>query len=304
LFVFEGTGLAVGLAAILGRIFFGRHYVFSSGDAVSPFLTARLKIGAPAFAVYERLLYRCCSGFIGWTPYLVGRALTLGARAGVTVPGWAPHPAASHELLEARLKIRCQFGIPADAIVFGIVGTLRWSKRRQYCYGAELIRAALRAGTAPYVLIVGDGTGLEHLRKLAGQNLDRSILFPGRVNREDVAEYLAAMDVGSVPQSVDQVGGFRYTTKIAEYRMAALPFVTTRIPMAYDLDRGDLWRLPGWAPWSDEFVDALAALMKVLTRDEVTARRAAAGPDNVFNKPEQIRRVAAFLDDVCLSIGL
>ncbi len=142
------------------------------------------------------------------------------------------------------------------------------------------------------------------VRKLAGQNLDRSILFPGRVNREDVAEYLAAMDVGSVPQSVDQVGGFRYTTKIAEYRMAALPFVTTRIPMAYDLDRGDLWRLPGWAPWSDEFVDALAALMKVLTRDEVTARRAAAGPDNVFNKPEQIRRVAAFLDDVCLSIGL
>jgi len=302
LFVFEGTGLAVGLAAILGRMLFGRPYVFSSGDAVSPFLTARMKIGAPVFAVYERLLYRCCSGFIGWTPYLVGRALTLGARAGVTVPGWAPYTAVSDERLAARLRIRRQLGIPEDAIVFGIVGTLNWSKRWRYCYGAELIRAALQAGTAPYVLIVGDGTGLEHLRKLAGENLDKSILLPGRVSREHVPEYLAAIDVGSLPQSVDQVGSFRYTTKLSEYRLAALPFVTTRIPMSYDLDRGDIWRLPGWAPWSDEFVAALAALMKGLTHDQVTARRAAVGAEDVFSKPAQIERATVFLNDIILSL--
>ena len=47
--------------------------------------------------------------------------------------------------------------------------------------------------------------------------------------------HLAAFDLASLPQSVDGVGSFRYTTKLSEYLAAGLPIVTGQIPAAYDL---------------------------------------------------------------------
>ena len=40
-----------------------------------------------SFEQYEKLLYRHCTGFIGWTPYLAGMALKMGAPRAVTVEG-------------------------------------------------------------------------------------------------------------------------------------------------------------------------------------------------------------------------
>jgi hypothetical protein len=303
LFVLEGSGIAGGLAAIVGRILFRCRYAFSSGDAIAPYLSARWPLAGPIFNLYERVLCRCSDGFIGWTPYLVGRSLTLGARRGVTIPGWAPYACDPERLREERAKIRRRFHIPDDAVVFGLVGSLRWSKRIRYCYGAELIRAAGRAARSPYVLIVGDGTGLPFLKSLAGEALDRTIFLPGRIAREEVPYYLAAMDVGSLPQSLDGVGSFRYTTKISEYRLVSLPFVTNEIPMAYDLDRGDIWRLPGETPWSERFISSLAQLMQELTMAVVVTRKIAPEGSAEFNEPEQIRRATAFLQDVLSSFA-
>ena len=58
---------------------------------------------------------------------------------------------------------------------------------------------------------------MQHLKDLAGEELGRTIILTGRVPREQVIDYLAAMDVGSLPQSVDGVGSFRYTIKLSEY---------------------------------------------------------------------------------------
>ena len=298
LFVFEGTGFAVGIAAILARVFYNRKFVFSSGDAVGPFLSGRLPLGRPVFAFYERLLYRCCSGFIGWTPYLVGRALTLGATRAVSAPGWAPYELNRDDLQFARREIRLKLGIPPDAVVFGLVGSLSWANRHQYCYGSELVRAAKKAKSAPYILIVGDGTGLPHLKALAGAALGNTIFLPGRVERSEVPKYLAAMDVGSLPQSVDGVGNFRYTTKVSEYREVQLSFVTNEIPMAYDLDQGDIWRLPGSSPWSDEYLRAMADFMDKMTVSGIPFREQSSIPRNEFDRPMQIRRVTAFIQDI------
>ena len=41
-----------------------------------------------------------------------------------------------------------QWNIPDDAIVFGIVGSLDWNDRVQFCYGSELVRAAVLAKRA------------------------------------------------------------------------------------------------------------------------------------------------------------
>jgi hypothetical protein len=299
LFALEGTGLAAGLAAILGRVLWGRRYVLSSGDAVEPFLTAVMPIGAPVFGLYERALYRLSSGFIGWTPYLVGRALTMGAKRATTVAGWAPFSFDPEEIAEGRRRIRASLGIPDDAVVFGIAGSLTWSKRYRFSYGADLILAAKRAKSEPYVLIVGDGTALEHLKQLAGDRLGKTIFLIGRVPRSEVPHYLAAMDIGSLPQTVDGVGSFRYTTKLSEYRSVRLPLVCNHIPMAYDLDQGDIIRLEGDHPRSDCFLNALASLMDTIRQEDVAELRAAIPPPNdASDRASQIKSVTAFLSDL------
>ncbi len=148
-------------------------------------------------------------------------------------------------------------------------------------------------------LIVGDGTGRAHLERLAGDVSGARVIFTGNVSQSDVADHLAAMDIGSLPQSVDGVGSFRYTTKLSEYLAAALPVVTGQIPLAYDLDDGWLWRLPGRAPWDARYVDALAALLESVTPAAIASRRAAtAGALREFELPRQVARVTAFVEDL------
>ena len=53
--------------------------------------------------------------------------------------------------------------------VFGIVGSLIWTRRVKYCYGLELVRALQRTDRGEVVvLIAGGGTGYEKLREIAG----------------------------------------------------------------------------------------------------------------------------------------
>ncbi len=298
LFVLEGSGVAGGMAALAARFLWRIPYVVSSGDAVGPFLSGRHPMGKPIFFLYEKLLSGKCSGFIGWTPYLVGRALTYGAPRGVTIPGWSPYTADEAGASAARSSIRQRFGIPDHAVVFGLVGSLHWSERYRYCYGAELVRAARLAGDKPYVLVAGDGTGLDRLRALAGEALGKTIFLPGRIRRDEVPSYLAAMDVGCIPQSLDGVGSFRYTTKLSEYKASRLPYVTNQIPMSYDLDEGCLWRLPGASPWDERFLQALSELMLRLGPQEIREKRQAPAQSAAFDKESQLARVTAFLTDV------
>jgi hypothetical protein len=297
LVVMEGTGLGGGLALILARLLAGVPYVVSSGDAVAPFIALKHPRLAPIAAVYERLLCRLSAGFIGWTPYLVGRALTLGAPRAITAAGWAPGPAPAAADGGRR---REALGIPADALVFGLVGSLDWNERLGYCYGLELVEAALRVERADLrVLVVGDGSGLDELRERAGDELGRRIVLPGRVPRQEVPSYLAAMDVGALPQSVDGVGSFRYTTKISEYLSAGLPIVTGETPLSYDLDDGWIWRLPGEAPWDPSYVAALAQLMEAADAAAVDEkRRAVPRRAPLFDPERQRRQVGEFVADL------
>jgi Glycosyl transferases group 1 len=296
LLVMEGTGIAGALGLWLSKWLHGVPYVVSSGDAVGPFLGLRGRATGGVGWLYEHLLYRWSVGFIGWTPYLVGRAFTMGARRGITAANFA----LGTDVVRDREQLRAELGIPGDALVFGLVGALNWSARYAYCYGAELVRAMRRVRRDDVrVLVVGGGSGLERLRTEAGDDLGHRIVMPGPVAQELVPSYLAAMDVGSLPQSVDQVGALRYTTKLSEYLACGLAVVTTQIPFAYDLDDGWLWRLPGDTPWSEDFVAALADLMRRVRRDEVVARRAAVPRRLVlFDEADQRRRIRGFMEDV------
>jgi glycosyltransferase involved in cell wall biosynthesis len=297
LVVMEGTGLAGGLPLLLARALRGVPYVVSSGDAVGPFFGLSGPLLGIAGGVYERALCRFSAGFVGWTPYLAGRAMTFGAPRAMTAPGWTrndPSPG-------ARTRIRAELGIPEEAIVVGLTGSLHWNARRRYVYGLEVVRAAVRAGRPDvFACIVGDGDGLERLRELAGAELGRRVLLPGRVAPERVPDFLSAFDLGSLSQSVDPVGSFRYTTKLSEYLAVGLPFVTAQTPLAYDLDEGYMWRLPGKAPWDPAYIDALTALLGSITREEVAQRRDAAARADaaLFDRGVQQRRMSAFVEDL------
>jgi hypothetical protein len=295
LVVMEGTGVAGGLPLIAARAIAGVPYVVSSGDAVGPYVKLGHRRLAPIAALYERLLCRLSAGFIGWTPYLVGRALTFGAPRAMTAASWSA-PARPQD----RQLRRQELGIGEQTLVFGLVGTLDWTEPIDYCYGRELIDAVLRTDrTDLCVLVIGDGSGRERLQQLAGEELGRRVLLPGRIPRESVTSYLAAMDVASLPQSVDGVGSFRYTTKISEYLGAGLPVATGQIPLAYDLDEGWIWRLPGDAPWDARYISGLADLMQNLSADDLEAKREAVPTQMpLFDRERQAQQVGSFVADL------
>jgi glycosyltransferase involved in cell wall biosynthesis len=298
--VMEGTGLAGGLAVLAARMLRGIPYVVSSGDAIGPYLGLVSPWLAIPGRLYERLLCRLAAGYIGWSPYLVGRALSLGARRAMTAANWSAVVPTDEDRRRLRDAARRKLGIPSDALVVGLVGSLTWARRHSYCYGVELVRAARQTSRQDlWILIVGDGEGRRSLELLAGDDLGRRILLPGAVPRERVPEMLCAMDVASLPQSLDEVGALRYTTKLSEYLAAGLPVVTGQLPLAYDLDDGWLWRLEGEAPWEPQYVASMARFLATLGAEAVSARRALV-PTRlpVFDFDRQRRAVQAFVTDV------
>lgn len=297
LIVMEGTGIAGGVVLIAIHALLGIPYVVSSGDAVGPFLRLHSRALGVLGAIYERALCRSCAGFVGWSPYLVGRALTFGAPRAMTAPGWTREM----QVPGARERARAELGVPAETIVIGLVGTLNWNPTVGYVYGAEIVQAIRRIARRDVVAcIVGDGDGRVRLEQLAGDDLGRRVLLPGRVPPERVGDYLAAFDVATLSQSVDRLGSFRYTTKLSEYLAAELPVISGEVPAAYDLDERNFWRLPGSAPWSTRQIDALAELLEGISWEDVTRRRAAASASGsaIFDRAAQQRRMCAFVDDL------
>ncbi len=297
--VMEGTGVAGGAAVLAARVIGGIPFVFSSGDAVGPYLGLISPWLAGPGRLYERLLCKLSAGYIGWSPYLVGRAITLGARRGVTAAHWFADGMSDDQRLERRADARRRLGIPEDALVVGLVGSLKWNSRRSYAYGRELVDSLRRTSREDLrILIVGGGDGRPRLERLAGSELGRRILMTGPVPREQVASMVCAMDVASLPQSLDEVGALRYTTKLSEYLGAGVPVVTGQLPVAYDLDDGWLWRIAGAAPWDPRYLAGMADFLTTLDRADVAARRARVPRlAAVFDFAREQRAVSAFVTE-------
>ena len=274
----ESTGIGVGapliLAALLGRL----KYVVSTGDPVGGFFR---NVKGPAvgwlFERYERLLYRRCAGFVGWTPYLTGMAVKMGARRAVTIEGAVDTNLVGTAGDAEKSQAKAELGIPADHIVCGLVGSIKWSPRQQYCYGLELVAAAgMIARDDMTFLIVGDGDGMDTLRSRLTPDAEDKVVFTGRVAPERVADVLKAMDVGFITQTLDGLGTYRLTTKMPEYLSAGVPIAMSPTPGFFDYVGEAGWPLPPFHPASDAFHKGLARWLDSLTTDDIQQRRALA----------------------------
>lgn len=298
----ESTGIAAGLPLIAAARAWGQPFVVSSGDPVSGYVkTVKGPVAGRFFGVYERLLYRSCAGFIGWSPYLTGRALHLGAPRGVTIEGAADLDLFVPASSETRHALRHDLGLPDDHIVCGVVGSLTWTDRQQYCYGLELVKMLphLRRSDVS-VLIVGDGSGRAQLEAAVPPALRDRVVFTGRVPEEKVVGMLNAMDVGFITQTLDQLGSYRLTTKLPEYLATGLPVAMSPIPGLYDYVSDCGWALPAAHPASPAFHEACAAWLDQLSRADIEAKARAARPtaEARFDYTSLTRRFQQFLGDL------
>jgi len=75
-----------------------------------------------------------------------------------------------------------------------------------------------------------------------------------------------------------------------------LPMVTGRLPLAYDLDDGSIWRLPGSTPWSPIYIDALVDLMRQINQRMLLAAKARVNSHRPeFDCAKQVERVTGFI---------
>jgi hypothetical protein len=292
----ESTGISGGLPLVQSK----QRYVVSSGDPVAGFFhVTEGWLQGTLFGAYEKALYRKSAGFIGWTPYLVGRAIELGAPRGVTVEG-AVELARFYPFSPAnRQAARERFGVPQNHLVCGTVGSLRWNARQGYCYGLELIEALQRMKrTDVTMLIVGDGDGRAQLESRVPAALKERVIFTGRLSEDDVVAAMNTMDMGFITQTMDALGSYRLTTKLPEYLACGLPVAMSPIPGYYDYVAEAGWALPPFHPASPEFHTRCAAWLDTLDPAEGAAKAplARTQAEQRFGYETQRQRFALFLE--------
>ena len=299
----ESSGIAGGVPLIYAAWSWGQRYIVSTGDPVSGyFRTVNGRLMGNVFAVYERQLYRNCAAFVGWTPYLTGRALALGAPRAMTAEGGVDLSRFRMPTPEDRAAARLRLDLPEEALVFGMIGRLTWSRRQQYCYGLELVEMIkLVERDDLFVLIVGDGEGRAELDRRLPEKLKDRVVFTGRVPADDIPKTVFAMDVGFVTQTLDGLGSYRLTTKLPEYLAAGVPVAMSPIPGYYDyVGAAAGWALSPRHPASSEFHRCCADWADALTRNDVERRREPARKlaEKHFDYNAIAERFAQFVGDL------
>lgn len=267
----EGTGIAGGANLIRAAWERKQRFIVSSGDPIGGFFYVTSGLGAGlAFTLYERLLYRACAGYVGWTPYLTGMALAMGAKRAITVEGGVDLTQFRPGSPADRLAYRQKWNIPASHLVCGVVGSLRWTPRQSYCYGLELIETLkLLRREDVSLLIVGDGDGRSRLEQALPAALRHRVVFTGRLPAPDVSAAINGMDIGFITQTLDRLGNYRLTTKLPEYLACGVPVAMSPVPGFYDYAAPAGWALPARHPASMAFHQQCAAWLEGLEAGEI-----------------------------------
>ena len=117
----------------------------------------------------------------------------------------------------------------SNPLVIGMLGSVTWIPKRNFCYGSELIELVAilsqRLSVPVRGVVVGDGDGLPRLRRRARElGVEDKISFVGRVPYAALPSTLHGWHFALSTQSNDAVGNMRTTGKLPLY-LAAGRFV-------------------------------------------------------------------------------
>ena len=116
-------------------------------------------------------------------------------------------------------------------VTVGVMGTANWNPKRKMCYGWELVEVLNLLKNLPlFGIMIGDGSGLPHLKRRAEQcGVRDRIAFVGRIPYEEVPRYVSLMDIALSTQTNDLVGQVRTTGKLPEYLACGRYVLASRV---------------------------------------------------------------------------
>lgn len=104
-------------------------------------------------------------------------------------------------------------------VCLGLIGSVIWGGRIEATYGWDLVETLAALPDLPLRgLLVGDGTGLDPIRRHAESlGVAQRIQFAGRVPYRDLREWILRMDICLSTQTNDLPGNVRTTGKLPLY---------------------------------------------------------------------------------------
>lgn len=114
---------------------------------------------------------------------------------------------------------RAGLGLQPRDLVIGMLGTINWNYRRQFCYGWELIEVlALLRDLPVRGLVVGDGDGIARLQTRAHRlEITDRVVFAGRKPYAELPQFINAMDICLLTQPNSRINSVRTTGKLPLY---------------------------------------------------------------------------------------
>jgi glycosyltransferase involved in cell wall biosynthesis len=106
-----------------------------------------------------------------------------------------------------------------EAFVVGVLGSCTWNPRLGIAYGWDLVESLALLRDQPVMgMLIGDGSGVAHLRRRAvALGVADRLVFAGRQPMHKLPSLLSACDVCVSTQTNDLVGNVRTTGKLPIY---------------------------------------------------------------------------------------
>jgi glycosyltransferase involved in cell wall biosynthesis len=194
-----------------------------SSDALQPFEKLRFRRLA---ARLEARAFRMASLVIAVSSPMTAlvQAVAPDART-MTVPNGADPTQFSPSI--DGTAIRQRQGLHSGALVAGWSGTLRsW-------HGVDLLLRALALRDDVELMVIGDGPDRPNVEAAAARlGVGPRVRFVGRIPREEVPRYLAAVDIGVV---ADDRTGYASPLKLLEYMAMGKAVVAPNLPNIRDI---------------------------------------------------------------------
>ncbi|PLS01513.1 glycosyltransferase [Neobacillus cucumis] len=225
------TAIPGATSAIIYKLFFNTSYIIDTGDLGYELAVTRGRpswIGRKIIKFVEDKVIKLSDRIVVRGTFHKSLLNSLGyknvnvIRDGINISSSKPEDVGF---------LRNDLGLE-NSLCVGLIGTLRYNKRYQMCYGWDLIESMsfINKNIPVRGVIIGDGDGLDFLKKRVQElNIKDRIVFLGRVPYESLNKYTNLLDIAISTQTNNNVGNVRTTGKLAEYMAAGRFIISTDV---------------------------------------------------------------------------